>query len=55
LCKEHENFIKTYITISGDAPKDLIRYYQYDGICKKVNPKSWDLYIAKHGEITLSK
>jgi len=43
---------KYYIVLSesvgGDAPKDVIRYYQY-GRGKVKNPKSWPKYIAKIG------
>ena len=35
-------------TVGGDAPKDLIRLYNY-GIGKKDNPKTWKKYIAKIG------
>lgn len=35
-------------SVGGDAPKDVIRYYQY-GKGRVVNPKSWPKYIAKIG------
>lgn len=34
--------------ISGDAPKDLIRVYEY-GRCRKKNQRTWIRYIAKVG------
>lgn len=34
--------------ISGDAPKDLLKVYEY-GVCRKSNPKGWTPYIAKVG------
>ena len=33
-------------TVGGDAPKDLIRLYNY-GKGRKNNPKTWKKYIAK--------
>lgn len=35
-------------SVGGDAPKDVIRYYQY-GKGRRENPKSWPKYIAKIG------
>ncbi|QIH37931.1 hypothetical protein G7A72_03545 [Flavobacterium sp. Sr18] len=35
-------------TVGGDAPKDLIRLYNY-GKGRKNNPKTWKKYIAKIG------
>jgi len=35
-------------SVGGDAPKDVIRFYQY-GKGKIANPKSWTKYIAKIG------
>lgn len=35
-------------TVGGDAPKDLIRLYNY-GEGRKKNPKTWKKYIAKIG------
>ena len=35
-------------SVGGDAPKDVIRFYQY-GKGKVVNSKSWPKYIAKIG------
>lgn len=46
--KKHQYFIVTDIAITGDAPKDFIRYYHY-GTGRKSNPNSWPLFIAKLG------
>lgn len=35
-------------SIGGEAPKSFIRVYEY-GACRKRNPESWILYIAKTG------
>ncbi|NPA43584.1 MAG: hypothetical protein GXO27_06130 [Chlorobi bacterium] len=35
-------------SVTGDAPKDIIRLYEY-GISKKVKLKTWPIYIAKLG------
>jgi hypothetical protein len=48
FAKKHQYFVITDIAITGDAPKDFIRYYQY-GIGRKSRPTSWPLYLAKHG------
>ena len=45
--KNHYCIVKGF-TITGDAPKDFIRYYKY-GIGKKGNINNWPLYIAKLG------
>ena len=49
--KKQNYFIVKNITITGDAPKDFVRYYSYvrDGKVRKSNPKTWPLYLAKHG------
>ena len=36
------------ITVSGNAPKDFIRIYEY-GEARKNNPDKWPAYIAKVG------
>jgi len=41
-------FIVTDIAITGDAPKDFIRFYEY-GYGHKKNTKNWQLYLAKLG------
>mgnify|MGYP006301760585 CR=1 FL=1 len=46
--KKHHYFIVTDVAMTGDAPKDFIRYYQY-GHSIKAKPKTWQLFIAKHG------
>lgn len=45
---KQKNFICLNETAGGDAPKDVIRVYEY-GRCKKAQPKSWTKYIAKIG------
>ncbi|NVO09090.1 MAG: HipA domain-containing protein [Bacteroidales bacterium] len=46
--KRHQYFIVPNIAITGDAPKDFIRYYHY-GEGRKSNTKAWPLFIAKLG------
>mgnify|MGYP006275141179 CR=1 FL=1 len=46
--KNSQYFVLDDYTISGDAPKDLIKVYEY-GKAKKVNRKKWPIYIAKVG------
>ena len=46
--KKHNYFIIKDIAITGDAPKDFIRYYSF-GKGLKNNSNTWPLYIAKHG------
>jgi len=41
--KKHQYFIVTDIAITGDAPKDFIRYYHY-GTGRKSNHNSWPIY-----------
>ena len=36
-------------TVGGDAPKDVLRIYQHDGVCRKNKIKSWPTYIVKVG------
>lgn len=47
VLKRHQYRVKPD-PISGDAPKDFIRIYEY-GRCRKSNPKNWVGYIAKIG------
>lgn len=49
FAKKPNYFIVPDKTITGDAPKDFIRLYRY-GTCRKANPKSWPLFIAKLGD-----
>jgi hypothetical protein len=51
FAKKHQYFIVTDIAITGDAPKDFIRYYQYGrgSNIRKSNPSTWPLFLAKHG------
>jgi hypothetical protein len=54
LTSKHLDVIKSHSiialegTVGGDAPKDLIRLYNY-GEGRKSNPKTWKKYIAKIG------
>ncbi|MGM0613889.1 MAG: HipA domain-containing protein [Bacteroidota bacterium] len=41
-------FIVTDIAITGDAPKDFIRFYEY-GHGRRKNTKRWQLFLAKLG------
>ncbi|MDI9553375.1 MAG: HipA domain-containing protein [Bacteroidota bacterium] len=51
FAKKHQYFIVTGISITGDAPKDFIRFYQFkrDSRICKAKPKTWPLFLAKHG------
>lgn len=51
VVKRHQYFIVTGTSITGDAPKDFIRYYQYkcESPIRKASPKTWSLFLAKHG------
>lgn len=46
--KKHQYCIVDGYTITGDAPKEFIRVYDY-GEARKAEPKKWPLYIAKTG------
>lgn len=46
--KKHQYKIVSGYTITGDAPKEFIRVYEY-GKARKSNPGKWPLYIAKTG------
>lgn len=47
--KRHQYRVESGYTITGDAPKQFIRVYDYeeDSGRRKANPKTWPLYIAK--------
>lgn len=45
---KRKNFYKENIPISGDAPKNFIRVYEY-GECRRNRPGKWTAYIAKVG------
>jgi hypothetical protein len=47
ILKRHQ-YIVSPESLSGDAPKDFIKVYEY-GRCKKKNRKSWIPYISKIG------
>jgi hypothetical protein len=42
-------FQKINISISGDAPKDFVRIYEY-GRCRKAHTETWPAHIAKVGQ-----
>ncbi len=46
--KKHQYFIVSGYTITGDAPKEFIRAYEY-GCTSKGDSKKWPLFIAKTG------
>lgn len=45
--KRHNYAVQTQYSITGDAPKQFIRVYEYGPSCRKDNKRSWPLYIAK--------
>ncbi|MEL7245430.1 MAG: HipA domain-containing protein [Cyanobacteria bacterium J06573_2] len=48
IAKKHNYCVIKGVAVTGDAPKDIIRYYEY-GESKKRKTKSWPIYIAKLG------
>jgi len=48
IAKKHCYTIIKDISVTGDAPKDIIRFYEY-GKASKRNYKKWPIYIAKLG------
>ena len=48
VAKKHCYTIIKDISVTGDAPKDIIRFYEY-GKALKRNYKKWPIYIAKLG------
>lgn len=48
VLKKHHYYVIEDFSIAGDAPKDLIRLYEY-GEARKINRNKWPLYIAKIG------
>lgn len=46
--KKHQYLILDQ-PITGEAPKNFIKHYEY-GIGRKINPLSWDSFIAKTGD-----
>ena len=48
VAKKHCYSIIKDVSVGGDAPKDLIRLYEY-GCGRKSNFKAWPIYIAKLG------
>ena len=51
VVKEHQYFIVDGVTITGDAPKALMKIYQYDKCsnARKRNIQTWPTYIVKTG------
>ncbi len=48
IAKKHCYYIIKGLSITGDAPKDTIRLYEY-GYSRKKEYKKWPIYIAKLG------
>jgi hypothetical protein len=48
IVKKNNYYVQTNIVMTGDAPKDFIRYYHY-GENRKSNKNTWNQYIAKLG------
>lgn len=48
IAKKHNYCVIKDVSVTGDAPKDVIRYYEY-GHSLKVKTKKWPIYIAKLG------
>ena len=48
IAKKHSYCVIKGVSVTGDAPKDIIRLYKY-GISRKSNYKKWPIYIAKLG------
>ncbi|MBN4085244.1 HipA domain-containing protein [Flavobacteriaceae bacterium AH-315-B10] len=48
VAKKHNYCVIKGVSVTGDAPKDIIRYYNYGSGFKR-KPKSWPIYIAKLG------
>src|SRR5690554_7207243 len=44
------NFKVIDISVGGDAPKDVVKIYQYNGKMRKAKPKTWPNYIVKIGQ-----
>ncbi|WP_299112887.1 hypothetical protein [uncultured Winogradskyella sp.] len=48
IAKKHNYCVIKDVAVTGDAPKDIIRYYEY-GHSLKIKTKKWPIYIAKLG------
>lgn len=48
IAKKNNYCVIKGVSVTGDAPKDIIRYYEY-GQSRKDNFKKWPIYIAKLG------
>jgi hypothetical protein len=49
VLKNHQYRVEGRYAITGDAPKEFIKVYEYSEGQRKINQKSWSLYIAKTG------
>ncbi len=49
IIKQHSFIPLINTSVGGDAPKDVIRMYIYDGKIRKESKKTWPTYIAKVG------
>lgn len=49
VLKSHQYKVESRYAITGDAPKEFIKVYEYGKGQRKINQKSWSLYIAKTG------
>mgnify|MGYP006905508301 CR=1 FL=1 len=49
------NFKVIDISVGGDAPKDVVKIYQYNGKMRKAKPKTWPNYIVKIGQMRVSR
>lgn len=48
IAKKHNYHVIKGVSVTGDAPKDIIRHYEY-GHSLKIRPNKWPIYIAKLG------
>jgi hypothetical protein len=46
--KKHNYFVVKDVSVTGDAPKDIIQYYEF-GNSLKTKRKKWPIFIAKLG------
>lgn len=49
VLKNHQYQVESKYAITGDAPKEFIKVYEYGNGQRKDNRKTWSLYIAKTG------
>lgn len=48
ISKKHYRIIKD-TSVGGDAPKELLRVYEYEKGTQRTNPRNWPIYIVKTG------